>query len=99
MRLEHHLVGGYMRYISPHSIIIIIPLPSLLHLSNVPVPASIYLMYMFLRPSPLPPSIYFLLKSMPWIFHSKVSFTLVYEVEYEADSYSSLLIEHGCQRL
>ena len=24
MRLEHHLVGGYMRYISPHIIIIII---------------------------------------------------------------------------
>ena len=23
MRLEHHLVGGYMRYISPHIIIII----------------------------------------------------------------------------
>ena len=24
MRLEHHLVGGYVRYISPHIIIIII---------------------------------------------------------------------------
>ena len=24
MRLEHHLVGGYVRYISPHNIIIII---------------------------------------------------------------------------
>ena len=24
MRLEHHLVGGYMRYISPYIIIIII---------------------------------------------------------------------------
>ena len=23
MRLEHHLVGGYVRYISPHIIIII----------------------------------------------------------------------------
>ena len=23
MRLEHHLVGGYVRYISPHNIIII----------------------------------------------------------------------------
>ena len=32
MRLEHHLVGGYVRYISPHIIIIIsgwtsLPLP------------------------------------------------------------------------
>ena len=26
MRLEHHLVGGYVRYISPHIIIIIIKL-------------------------------------------------------------------------
>ena len=26
MRLEHHLVGGYVRYISPHIIIIIISL-------------------------------------------------------------------------
>ena len=25
MRLEHHLVGGYVRYISPYIIIIIIP--------------------------------------------------------------------------
>ena len=25
MRLEHHLVGGYVRYLSPHIIIIIIP--------------------------------------------------------------------------
>ena len=24
MRLDHHLVGGYVRYISPHIIIIII---------------------------------------------------------------------------
>ena len=24
MRIEHHLVGGYVRYISPHIIIIII---------------------------------------------------------------------------
>ena len=24
MRLEHHLIGGYVRYISPHIIIIII---------------------------------------------------------------------------
>ena len=24
MRLEHHLVGGYVRYVSPHIIIIII---------------------------------------------------------------------------
>ena len=24
MRLEHHLVGGYVRYISPHIIIIIV---------------------------------------------------------------------------
>ena len=29
MRLEHHLVGGYVRYISPH-VIIIIMLPKLL---------------------------------------------------------------------
>ena len=29
MRLEHHLVGGYVRYISPHIIIIIINLNSL----------------------------------------------------------------------
>ena len=28
MRLEHHLVGGYVRYISPHIIIIIIPMVS-----------------------------------------------------------------------
>ena len=27
MRLEHHLVGGYVRYISPHIIIIIIVVP------------------------------------------------------------------------
>ena len=27
MRLEHHLVGGYVRYISPHIIIIIIMPP------------------------------------------------------------------------
>ena len=27
MRLEHHLVGGYVRYISPHIIIIICFLP------------------------------------------------------------------------
>ena len=26
MRLEHHLVGGYVRYISPYIIIIIIPI-------------------------------------------------------------------------
>ena len=26
MRLEHHLVGGYVRYISPHIIIIIMTL-------------------------------------------------------------------------
>ena len=30
MRLEHHLVGGYVRYISPHIIII------LLHIISVP---------------------------------------------------------------
>ena len=30
MRLEHHLVGGYVRYISPHIIIIIIIIPSVL---------------------------------------------------------------------
>ena len=29
MRLEHHLVGGYVRYISPHIIIIIIMSQSL----------------------------------------------------------------------
>ena len=28
MRLEHHLVGGYVRYISPHIIIIIITICS-----------------------------------------------------------------------
>ena len=28
MRLEHHLVGGYVRYISPHIIIIIIIMSS-----------------------------------------------------------------------
>ena len=28
MRLEHHLVGGYVRYISPHIIIIIIRIAS-----------------------------------------------------------------------
>ena len=27
MRLEHHLVGGYVRYISPYNIIIIIIMP------------------------------------------------------------------------
>ena len=31
MRLEHHLVGGYVRYISPHIIIIIIDLDDLGH--------------------------------------------------------------------
>ena len=39
MRLEHHLVGGYVRYISPHIIIIIIltlnyKAFSKLHISN-----------------------------------------------------------------
>ena len=34
MRLEHHLVGGYVRYISPH-IIIIIKCASLL--SHIPL--------------------------------------------------------------
>ena len=29
MRLEHHLVGGYVRYISPHIIIIIISVPNM----------------------------------------------------------------------
>ena len=29
MRLEHHLVGGYVRYISPHIIIIIHTSPEL----------------------------------------------------------------------
>ena len=29
MRLEHHLVGGYVRYISPHIIIIIITIPAI----------------------------------------------------------------------
>ena len=33
MRLEHHLVGGYVRYISPHIIIII---TCVLVLYNVP---------------------------------------------------------------
>ena len=28
MRLEHHLVGGYVRYISPHIIIIIVVIPN-----------------------------------------------------------------------
>ena len=40
MRLEHHLVGGYVRYISPHIIIIIIKMiqhaSSFLHLSMAP---------------------------------------------------------------
>ena len=31
MRLEHHLVGGYVRYISPHIIIIINWWPIALH--------------------------------------------------------------------
>ena len=29
MRLEHHLVGGYVRYISPHIIIILLLGPAL----------------------------------------------------------------------
>ena len=29
MRLEHHLVGGYVRYISPYIIIIILPFSQL----------------------------------------------------------------------
>ena len=32
MRLEHHLVGGYVRYISPHIIIIIIMTLTAIHL-------------------------------------------------------------------
>ena len=28
MRLEHHLVGGYVRYISPHIIILLLLLPT-----------------------------------------------------------------------
>ena len=31
MRLEHHLVGGYVRYISPHIIIIIINITVVLY--------------------------------------------------------------------
>ena len=31
MRLEHHLVGGYVRYISPHIIIIIQYVPKKCH--------------------------------------------------------------------
>ena len=30
MRLEHHLVGGYVCYISPHIIIIIIKFPEVM---------------------------------------------------------------------
>ena len=33
MRLEHHLVGGYVRYISPHIIIIIIIIELLISLT------------------------------------------------------------------
>ena len=35
MRLEHHLVGGYVRYISPHIIIIIIMLGHRLYLEEL----------------------------------------------------------------
>ena len=31
MRLEHHLVGGYVRYISPHIIIIIMTRADILY--------------------------------------------------------------------
>ena len=34
MRLEHHLVGGYVRYISPHIIIIIIIIQIRYYLKN-----------------------------------------------------------------
>ena len=37
MRLEHHLVGGYVRYISPHIIIII---TSSLNINIVPITHS-----------------------------------------------------------
>ena len=36
MRLEHHLVGGYVRYISPHIIIIIIILLNKVTVFNRP---------------------------------------------------------------
>ena len=35
MRLEHHLVGGYVRYISPHIIIIIIMAGDLIQLTDL----------------------------------------------------------------
>ena len=34
MRLEHHLVGGYVRYISPYIIIIINPICTHMYISN-----------------------------------------------------------------
>ena len=35
MRLEHHLVGGYVRYISPHIIIIITANRNDINITNV----------------------------------------------------------------
>ena len=43
MRLEHHLVGGYVRYISPHIIIIIITN----QLPHVRVPRTAMGLYLF----------------------------------------------------
>ena len=49
MRLEHHLVGGYMRYISPHNIIIIIKLwNTFCQITPIDVP-----MYLYARINPI----------------------------------------------
>ena len=42
MRLEHHLVGGYVRYISPHIIIIIINCSTYMELGH-PAPCKVSL--------------------------------------------------------
>ena len=41
MRLEHHLVGGYVRYISPHIIIIIISITFLMYIESIMMSSSL----------------------------------------------------------
>ena len=50
MRLEHHLVGGYVRYISPHIIIIIIIYIYIYIKIDIYIPSggNIYIIYIYI---------------------------------------------------
>ena len=48
MRLEHHLVGGYVRYISPYIIIIIIKKVSIVKESVLPTLPVLYFPFMII---------------------------------------------------